>query len=295
MKHRSAAAEPLWEWSLEQDENIALDAEPADTDERPNLATVPWEMPSRRARDARLEQRHRVRARKRIRRTAGALLLALVLLVTLLMTAFGSGRHDVVQTRAPAPAERLLPPGPPSPQVIAVRGSLRIQLPIPQEQVSAIGYHRAGPGALPFKPFGSEANRGFVARAWDRVFGGGGSSGLRYYELGGGSGPADSALDVGAAAGTDVYAPVDGTVVGISDYVINGRTYGVKLDLEPLSNSSVVFSLTQIKPDPALSVGSTVTAGTTKMGTVADLSGVEKQALARYTQDAGNHVSIEVH
>ena len=34
--------------------------------------------------------------------------------------------------------------------------------------------------------------------------------------------------------------------------------------------------------------------GRTKVGTVVDLSSVEHQALARYTNDAGNHVSVEV-
>ena len=32
-----------------------------------------------------------------------------------------------------------------------------------------------------------------------------------------------------------------------------------------------------------------------KVGTIIDFSQVEQQALARYTQDAGNHVSIELH
>jgi hypothetical protein len=47
--------------------------------------------------------------------------------------------------------------------------------------------------------------------------------------------------------------------------------------------------------DPNLTVGTTVSASTSKVGSVLDLSRVEHQALARYTQDAGNHVSIEVH
>jgi hypothetical protein len=37
-----------------------------------------------------------------------------------------------------------------------------------------------------------------------------------------------------------------------------------------------------------------VAAATSKIGTVLDFSRVERQALARYTQDAGNHVSVEV-
>ena len=42
-------------------------------------------------------------------------------------------------------------------------------------------------------------------------------------------------------------------------------------------------------------VGAAVTASSSKVGTVMDFSRVERQSLARYTQDAGNHVSVEVH
>ena len=38
-----------------------------------------------------------------------------------------------------------------------------------------------------------------------------------------------------------------------------------------------------------------MTAGSSKLGELLDLSKVETQALARYTNDAGNHVLIEVH
>ena len=65
--------------------------------------------------------------------------------------------------------------------------------------------------------------------------------------------------------------------------------------IQPTAAPSLVVSLTQLSPDAALTVGSTVAASTTKVGQVIDLSGVERQALARYTQDAGNHLAIEVH
>ena len=37
-----------------------------------------------------------------------------------------------------------------------------------------------------------------------------------------------------------------------------------------------------------------VVSGASRIGAVADLAKVERQALARYTNDAGNHVSVEV-
>jgi hypothetical protein len=92
-----------------------------------------------------------------------------------------------------------------------------------------------------------------------------------------------------------VFAPVDGTVVGITDFVLDGRAQGVRVDLEPANAPSLVVSLTRLRADPALTVGMSVAAGRSKVGTLLDLSGVERQSLARFTQDAGNHVSLEVH
>ena len=54
------------------------------------------------------------------------------------------------------------------------------------------------------------------------------------------------------------------------------------------------LALTQIAPDPSLRVGSTVSASTTKVGSILDLSRVEHESLSKYTQDAGNHVTIEL-
>jgi murein DD-endopeptidase MepM/ murein hydrolase activator NlpD len=273
---RWAAAERLW---LPDEEGIA---------------TVQAMRSPRPERQPRAERQRRARARRRIKRLVGAAVLAAVLLITLLVTAFSSGSHRIAPTAGPAPSNRLLPAGPPSPLPIAVHGPLRVLLPVPQERMTAIGYYASGDSALSLHPLGTEANQGFVSRTIHRVFGGGGTNGLRYYELDGGSGPANSGLAVGASAGTDVYSPVDGTVVGLTNYVINGRKFGMRIDIQPASGPSFVLSLTQLAPDPSLRVGSTVSASTTKVGTILDLARVEHQSLSQYTQDAGNHVTIEL-
>ncbi|MBA3716926.1 MAG: hypothetical protein H0W87_01690 [Actinobacteria bacterium] len=221
-------------------------------------------------------------------------MLGAVLLVTLLLTAFASSHGRTVAAPVPAPAQRLLPTGPPSPQVIALQGSLRIQLPVPQERLTAIGVYGTGDAALPLRPLGTRGNQGFITRTFHRIFGGGTGHGPRYYSMGGPS-PSNTTLDVGAAAGTDVYAPVDGTVVGVTPFVINGRTIGAQIDIQPLSDPAEVVSITQLRPDPALSVGDSVASATSRIGTVADLAGIEQQELARFTQDAGNHVTIAVY
>jgi hypothetical protein len=254
--------------------------------------TVPrMPAPHRQAPAARAHRRRR--HKPAVHRTRRLLVLTVVsgaLLGTLLVTAFGQSATRDASQALPGPASRLLPVGPPTPLTVALRGGLRIQLPISQSRVTAIGYHSAGDGALPLRPLGHQGNEGALARLAHKIFGGGGG-GFVYYQLSGGE---TAVLDVGSAPGTDVYAPVDGTIVGISDYVLNGRTYGSRIDIQPSSAPSLVVSLTHLMPDPALNVGAAIAASTTKVGRVVDLSGVEKQALAKYTQDAGNHVSIEL-
>jgi murein DD-endopeptidase MepM/ murein hydrolase activator NlpD len=239
-------------------------------------------------------QRRPSRAVRRARRRALLVLFVLAFLVIVAFSAFRSDRGPAVGVSVPASASRLLPAGPPRPLVIAVQGALRIQLPVNERNVTAIGYHGADEDALPLDPLGRQANEGLFSRVFHRIFGGGGG-GVAYYQLGGGAGPSTGSLNVGAAPGTDVYAPVDGTVVGLRGYILDEKAYGSVIDVQPTGQPSVVVSITHIQVDPALTVGSPLTAGTSKIGTVLDFSGVERLALARYTQDAGNQVAVEVH
>jgi hypothetical protein len=225
------------------------------------------------------------------RRTLVLVLLAVALLVTLAIGAFATAPPD--QTAVRSSAARLAPPDRPLPQVIALQDSLRIQMPVSQRTVTALGYHGAEEDSLPLEPVGSQANEGLFSRVFHAIFGGGGGS-LRYYQLGGGAGPSTGAVDIGAAAGTDVFAPVDGTVVSIQPYVLDGKQFGNEMGIQPSGAPSVVVTLTHLRADPALTVGSPVTASSTKVGVILDFSQVEQQALARHTGDAGNHVTVQV-
>ena len=175
-----------------------------------------------------------------------------------------------------------------------MQGALRLELPIAQSRVTAIGYHASGDGALALDPVGHQGNQGLVGRLVHKLFGEG-SAGIRYYVVEGGTGSSTATLDVGATPGTDVYSPVDGTIVGITPFVLDGKTYGARIDIEPTGSPSFVVSLTHLRPDPSLTVGSTVAATTSKIGTVVNVAGVERQALSQFTADSGNHVSMSVH
>jgi hypothetical protein len=216
----------------------------------------------------------------------GAILVALVLI----LSAWGGEPKSPLGV---AVRDRSLPTGRPTPLVVAWVGQLPLNLPVARQAVTAIGYH-ASPDAIALKPEGRQANEGLLARLFHRIFGGGGS-GIRYYRLGGPDGPGTGALDVGAAPGVDVYSPVTGKVVAISDYIINGRRHGARIDIRPDDVPTEIVSVSGLEFDPTLKIGQPVTTLVDRLGSVIDLSRVEEQALARYTQDEGNHVTIEVH
>ena len=246
--------------------------------------------PQRRARTTRRRQIDRER---RLRRLAVLVALSIVALVTVLLSAFG-GTGSPVQTAAPASASRLLPAGPPLPEIVARLGSLHIQLPVSQSRVTAIGYQGGSEGALSLSPLGTQANQGLLRRAVHAIFGG--SSGApRWYQLNGGLGPSLSSIDVGAPAGTDVYSPVDGTILAINDVVLNDQVYGSQIDIQPAGAPSLVVSVSHVRVDPSLVVGSPVSSAASKLGSIVDFTHAERQSLAKYTNDSGNHVVIEVH
>ncbi len=88
---------------------------------------------------------------------------------------------------------------------------------------------------------------------------------------------------------------MSGTIVAIDKVILDGTAHGDQIDIQPSSAPSLVVSVSEIAPDPSLAVGATVTADASKLGEVLDLAPLETQAIAHYTDDAGNHVLIEVH
>jgi murein DD-endopeptidase MepM/ murein hydrolase activator NlpD len=286
---------PAWEWGRFEDGGLALDLDelwlepaPQRLREVSQSDTLARDMPSSRPTRRRRVERREVRAARRARRFALLTLLAIVLVIALVLTAFGGSTHQLQSLGiANAAASTQTKP---FPQVIAMRGAVRIQMPIAQGRSTALGYHAATDGALPLAPLGHQGNEGVIQRVLHKIFGGGGGH-PTWYQLGGGG---TSVLDVGAASGTDVYAPVDGTIVAITPYIVGGHRFGSRIDIQPQSSPSLVVSLTQLRADPSLSVGSNVVSGATKIGSVANLALVERQALARYTNDSGNHVSVEI-
>jgi hypothetical protein len=247
-------------------------------------------MDTARSRRAARHRARRRRAQHRARRLAVIGVVAVLALLAVLLSAFGSGSPSpTVTTSAPAPAAVGVPP---EPEVLATVSNLQIRLPIAAGAVTAIGFHGSEAGAMELDPVGRQANEGLLARLWRRIAGSS-QDGPVWYQLQGG--PGTEVLDVGAAPGTDVYSPVDGTVVSISDHVIDGKAYGSDIDVRPTTAPSLIVTLTHLEPDPSLAVGSPVLASSSKLGTVVDVAAVEQQALARVARSRGNNVAITVH
>jgi hypothetical protein len=180
----------------------------------------------------------------------------------------------------------------PVPIVVARVGALSIKLPIARSLVTAIAYY-ASPGTVALSPEGTQANEGLLTSLFHRIVGSS-SGGLNYYKLSGGTGTDNGALDIGAAPKTDVYAPVDGKIVQISPYIVDGYSLGSRIDIRPAADATLIVSMTRLWPDPHLKIGTAVAADKNPVGSVADFSKVEHQVLAHYTQDQGDHVTIEV-
>lgn len=216
-------------------------------------------------------------------------IVATLALVTLILTAFGSSSPDRAATTPATPVATGVPP---EPEILATVGNLQVRLPIAAEAVTAIGFHGEDGGAMKLAPVGRQANEGLLARLWRRIAGSA-QDGPVWYQLEGG--PGTEVLDVGAAPGTDVYSPVNGTVVSISDFVIDGRAHGSRIDVRPSAAPSLIVTLSHLEPDPSLAVGSPVLASSSKLGTVVDVAAVERQALAKQAGARGNNVSIDVH
>jgi hypothetical protein len=253
--------------------------------------------PSRPAR-----QRPRSRARRRsdptrARRRLGfafALLVTLTLAVAALRS--GSGNHPAVALAVASPQTALAPDGPPTPMLFATApGGLQLDLPVTRRRVTGIVFHGAGTaGVVPLGPVGHQRNAGLLTRLGNLLTGTSGGAGPSYYVDGAAAGPDTGSVDVGAVAGTRVYSPVDGTIVSVRPFVLNGSVHGSVVEIQPASTPADVVTITNLRPLRSITVGRQVTAARTEIGRVIDLSKVITQELAKFTSDAGNHVHVEV-
>ncbi len=239
--------------------------------------------------------RDELRSRRAVRRQADrhrsnrALLtvVAPAVLVAVIIAAIVLAFYDTGSGGGAAvPSGQLASPVPPSavddspaPQrvVLARAGLVEVVLPVAEKQVTAVLFHAVGePGAVNMAPAAGVSHN----VASDE----GGEAGT-------------SGVDVGAPAGTTVYSPVDGVVTAVTPHRISGRPEGLEIVITPAGVPDVAVRVNHIEPGPdgiVPRVGPAVGAGRTVIGRVRDLSRVARFEIARYTNDAGNNVQVEL-
>jgi hypothetical protein len=108
-------------------------------------------------------------------------------------------------------------------------------------------------------------------------------------------GPEMSSVDVGALAGTDVYAPVSGTVVKIKTYSLYGLIDDYEIHIQSPEHPELDIVMLHIE-DLSVEVGDRVYGGGTRIAAVRNIGDVIDNNLSNFTAsgDPGNHCHVQV-
>ncbi len=200
-----------------------------------------------------------------------------------------------VLVQSPGAADQPLPidPNEAGPDVVVAEADgLGVSTPIRPADLTGLGYHPEGEGVLDLKPEGKSLSANPLLGMFS---GASNPQDIRYYVMDREQreGPSTGALDVGAEAGTKVYAPVTGIVTAVrpDPTMQNANIVEIKPAEDP--NTRVFVSLLQEVSDN-IGPDAPITAGMTELGSVADLASVTKPQLAEYTNGPGNHVTVFV-
>jgi len=208
--------------------------------------------------------------------TAGLSAVVVAMIVVVLVWATG-GASSTTSAASSTPASPVPVNTPPQKELLAQAPLVSIALPINANAITAIVFRSIpDPAAIELTPTGPLH---------------------RYDEGASGSALPDLELDVGAPAGTLVYSPVDGQIIGVYNNIVQGQVQGYRVLIAPQGAPGVALSVTHLVAHPgtaAPQVGQAVISGVTPLGQVIDVSGVETQNMSQFSGDAGNHVAVEL-
>lgn len=260
------------------------------------------------------------RERRRARRNRGrnAFLVSVVVLVVATLGATWRYSSDIKAARASLSEQRsiervsatddgatvmkALRKQPEPTPIFATYGNIELRLPVPVEALTEVGFHQAAYSyALHLSTPLPDANmkqakaektthRDLATQQTgpDAILTG---SVLRMWRSR--PGDPDSAIDVGAAAGTDVLAPVTGTVVKIKSYKLYGRYADYEVHIVPEGVSGIDCVLIHVD-DLSVKPGDRVVAGVTRIAAVRHLSDRIHHQLGDYTEGGGDHAHMQL-
>jgi hypothetical protein len=236
---------------------------------------------------------------------AAALVSLVALVVALVLTTPFSGSGETqgsTEGSDAGTAAAVVPDRDPTPFFASYR-SLRLSLPVEPGAVTALAFHQAaGDSALHLQSLVPDADMGALtgeapeAEPGTSTQGGSGhiwtGEALRLWRTNR-SGLPDSAVDVGAAPGTEVRAPVSGTVVRVRRYELYGEHEDYEIHIEPEGWPEVDLVLIHIA-DVRVAAGDTVVGGVTGVATVRHLSDKVELQLGDYDTGDGDHVHMQL-
>ena len=176
--------------------------------------------------------------------------------------------------------------------VLADVAGISLSSPVRPEELTGLGYHPEGESFLEMSPRGENLSGNVLLG----LFRGDTAEKIRYNLMPPAErpGPRTGALDVGAEAGTPVYAPVTGTIVAIRPDPVLQEGANV-VEIKPADNPDVRVSVSLVQQiDEEVGPHSPVEAGMTEIGSVADSAKVLRPQLASYASGSGNHVTVSV-
>lgn len=268
--------------------------------------------------EGRLARERRHRARRRRRLTAAAVLAA----VGLVLLAVGwrsssdqQAAEAAAQMSSQPPAARrsgapdptvgqlrsLLPNPDPTP-IIATRRKLDLRLPVRTESLTELGFHQASydyalsmDTPLPFADMTKAKKEKSTHRDLSKQ-----QEGPRAVLTGKAlvmwrsrPGRPDTAVDVGAKPGSDVLAPVTGTVVKVKKYKLYGKYDDYEIHIRPTGFAGIDCVMIHIA-DVSVKPGATVAAGVSRIGAIRKLSHRERLQLGNYTRGGGDHTHVQL-
>jgi murein DD-endopeptidase MepM/ murein hydrolase activator NlpD len=186
--------------------------------------------------------------------------------------------------------------------IFASYKSIKMHLPVAVMRLTEIGFHQAAYAyALRLKTPMKDANLALAAknrstgrnRAAQPSGPGAVMTGLVLRMWRSRPGRPDTAVDVGALAGTTVMAPVSGTIVKIKPYLLYGRYPDYEVHIHPDGAQGVDLVMIHLT-GLTCSAGDHVDGGLTPIAKVRKLSDKFHDQLRDYTKSPGDHVHIQI-
>ena len=252
----------------------------------------------------------RSRPRRRSPLPIIAILAVLGIGVALLASAAGNRAATTTpasaQDNTPAATAEVVPAEPlrePT-QVFATYRSLNLRLPIDPSCITALAFHQAsGDKALDMDSLAPDADMAQAAKvkavasgtsaettgAVQAVWQG---SVLRLWRSNR-TGKPDTAADVGADPGTDVYAPVSGTIAQVRAYELYDKYPDYEIHITPDGWPEIDLVMLHVD-DLSIAVGDRVVGGATRIACVRQMSDKIDIQLGGYTKNGGDHVHIQL-